>query len=50
MVRDIQVIGGLDEVSGQLAERSSLGADLQMVQMPGGTPAEAGARLEALMG
>lgn len=50
MVRDIQVIGQIESVSEQLAERSSLGADIQMVQMPGGTPAEAGKRLEALLG
>lgn len=50
MVRDIQVIGPIDSVSEQLAERSSLGADVQMIQMPGGTPADAGKRLEAFMG
>jgi len=50
MVRDIQVIGPIDSIGEQLAERAALGADLQMIQMPGGTPAEAGRRLEALMG
>ena len=50
MVRDIQVIGPLESVAEQLAERSSLGADLQMIQMPGGTPAEAGRRLEVMLG
>ncbi len=49
MVREIQVIGSLESVAEQLAERASLGAELQMVQMPGGSPAEAGARLEALL-
>ena len=50
MVRDIQVIGPIDSVAEQLTERSSLGADIQMVQMPGGTSAEAGKRLETLLG
>ena len=49
MVCEIQVIGSLESVAEQLAERASLGAELQMVQMPGGTPAEAGERLEALL-
>ena len=49
MVREIQVIGSIESVAEQLAERASLGAELQMVQMPGGTAAEAGARLEALL-
>lgn len=50
MVREIQVIGPIEEVRAQLAERASLGADLQLVQMPAGTPTEAGRRLEALIG
>lgn len=50
MVRDIQVIGPIESIAELLAERSALGADLQMVQMPGGTPAEAGKRLEVLLG
>jgi alkanesulfonate monooxygenase SsuD/methylene tetrahydromethanopterin reductase-like flavin-dependent oxidoreductase (luciferase family) len=50
MVRDIHVIGPIESVAEQLAERSSLGADLQMVQMPAGSPADAGKRLEALLG
>ena len=49
MVREIQVIGSIESVAEQLAERAALGAELQMVQMPGGTAAEAGARLEALL-
>ena len=49
MVREIQVIGSIESVAEQLAERASLGAELQMVQMPGGAAAEAGARLEALL-
>lgn len=50
MVREIQVIGPLDAVSEQLADRAESGAELQMVQMPGGSAAEAGKRLEALLG
>ena len=50
MVREIQVIGPIESVAEQLQERSTLGADVQMVQMPGGTPAEAARRLEQLMG
>ena len=50
MVQDIQVIGPIESVAEQLAERSSLGADLQMVEMPAGSPADAGKRLEALLG
>ena len=49
MVREIQVVGSLESVAEQLAERASLGAEVQMVQMPGGSPADAGARLEALL-
>lgn len=50
MVREIQVIGTIESVAEQLAERAALGADVQMVQMPGGTAAEAGQRLEQLLG
>ena len=50
MVREIQVIGPLESVAEQLRERAALGADLQLIQMPGGTPAEAGKRLESLLG
>ena len=49
MVREIQVVGPIESVAEQLAERSTLGADVQMVQMPGGTAAEAGQRLEQLL-
>ena len=50
MVREIQVIGPMASVAEQLAERSASGAELQMVQMPGGSATEAGKRLEALLG
>lgn len=49
MVREIQVIGPIEDVRGQLAERSTLGADLQLIQMPPGSPIEAGRRLEELI-
>lgn len=48
MVRAIQVIGPLESVREQLQERARLGADLQMLYMPAGTPAEVGRTLEAL--
>ena len=50
MVREIQVIGPVESVAEQLADRSASGAELQLVQMPGGSIAEAGHRLEALLG
>jgi len=50
MVREIQVIGPLDSVAEQLAEREALGAELQLVQMPGGSTAQAGRMLEELLG
>ncbi|MCZ6618893.1 MAG: LLM class flavin-dependent oxidoreductase [Gammaproteobacteria bacterium] len=50
MVREIQVIGPLESIAEQLEERSALGADLQMIQMPSGNPTEAGRRLEMLLG
>ena len=50
MVREIQVVGPMESVAEQLAERSEAGAELQMVQMPGGSAADAGKRLEALLG
>ena len=50
MVREIQVIGPLESIAEQLEERSALGADLQMIQMPSGNPADAGRRLEMLLG
>ena len=49
MVREIQVIGPIESVREQLAERASVGADLQLIQMPDGRPAEAGRRLEELI-
>ncbi len=49
MVREIQPIGPLESVREQLQERSELGADVQMLNMPPGDPLEAGRRLEALL-
>ena len=49
MVREIQVIGPMESVAEQLSERANLGADLQMINMPAGTPSEAGQRLEQLV-
>ena len=46
MVREIQVIGTMPEVQDRLRERAENGADLQIVYMPKGTPAEAGKALE----
>ena len=40
MVRECQVIGSVEEVRVQLQERSDLGADVQMLYMPQGTPEE----------
>ena len=40
MVRECQVIGSAEEVRVQLQERSDLGADIQMLYMPQGTPDE----------
>ena len=48
MVRDIQVIGSLDEVREKLEEREKLGADVQMLYMPPGDVQEVGKTLEAL--
>ena len=50
MVQEIQVIGALESVAEQLASRADAGAELQLVPMPGGTAAQAGKRLEALLG
>ncbi len=50
MVRDIQVIGSLDEVRAKLQERAKLGADVQMLYMPPGDVQEVGKTLEALAG
>jgi alkanesulfonate monooxygenase SsuD/methylene tetrahydromethanopterin reductase-like flavin-dependent oxidoreductase (luciferase family) len=49
MVREIQVIGSAESVREQLAERAVLGADLQLIQMPPGSPVEAGRELETLI-
>ena len=49
MVRSIQVIGRLEEVRAQLRERAELGADLQMLYVPPGTPIEAGRFWETLL-
>ena len=49
MVREIQVVGPIGSVREQLQERSALGAELQMVQMPPGDPASVGAYLESLL-
>ena len=46
MVRSCQVIGSQEEVRQQLHERSNLGAHLQLLYMPSGTPSEVGAKLE----
>jgi alkanesulfonate monooxygenase SsuD/methylene tetrahydromethanopterin reductase-like flavin-dependent oxidoreductase (luciferase family) len=48
MVRDIQVIGPPQSANEQLRERADLGADIQMLSMPPGDPAEVGRQLEAL--
>ena len=50
MVREIQVVGTVESVAEQLAERSAAGAELQLVQMPGGSIAQAGHALESLLG
>ena len=49
MIREIQCIGSIEEVREQLQERSTLGADLQMIYMPKGDVAEAAEQLEALI-
>ena len=50
MVREIQVIGTMESIAEQLAERSALGAELQLIPMPGGRTAQAGRQLEELLG
>ena len=50
MVREIQVIGPMESVAEQFAERSALGAELQLIPMPGGSTAQAGRQLEELLG
>jgi hypothetical protein len=49
MVRECQVIGRIEEVGARLRERAAAGADLQMLYMPPGSPAEVGKWLEAVM-
>lgn len=49
MVRSCQVIGSIEEVREQLQQRSELGADVQMLYMPAGSPADVGHWLEAVM-
>lgn len=49
MVREIQVVGPIESVAEQLAERSAAGAELQLVPMPDGSIAEVGQRLEVLL-
>ena len=49
MVRECQVIGRMEEVREQLQARDDAGADIQMLYMPPGNPAEVGKWLEAVM-
>ena len=49
MIGGIQVIGPIEQVREHLAERARLGADVQMLYMPPGEPAEVGRTLEALL-
>jgi alkanesulfonate monooxygenase SsuD/methylene tetrahydromethanopterin reductase-like flavin-dependent oxidoreductase (luciferase family) len=49
MLSDIQVVGPIESVREQLAERSALGADLQMIQMPPGDVATVARQLEAFV-
>jgi hypothetical protein len=49
MVCEIQVVGPIDSIREQLQERSMLGADLQMLQMPQGSVADVARTLEALL-
>jgi len=49
MVRDIDVIGTVDEAREQLQERSELGADLQLLKKLPSDPRQAGKILEALI-
>ncbi|ETW96030.1 MAG: hypothetical protein ETSY1_28225 [Candidatus Entotheonella factor] len=49
MLRSCQVIGPIEEVREQLRERAELGADLQMLYMPPGDPAQVGRTLESFM-
>ena len=49
MVRDIDVIGTVEEVREQLQERAALGADVQLLKKLPSDPAVAGPVLEALL-
>jgi alkanesulfonate monooxygenase SsuD/methylene tetrahydromethanopterin reductase-like flavin-dependent oxidoreductase (luciferase family) len=49
MVRDLQVIGPIEEVREQLRERAALGADVQLVYAPRGEGREFAQHLEALV-
>jgi alkanesulfonate monooxygenase SsuD/methylene tetrahydromethanopterin reductase-like flavin-dependent oxidoreductase (luciferase family) len=49
MVRDLQVIGGIEEVRAQLRERAALGADLQLIYAPHAEGREFAQQLEALV-
>jgi len=49
MVRDLQVIGPIEEVREQLRERAALGADVQLVYAPRGEGREFAQHLEALI-
>ncbi len=50
MVRAIQVIGRREEISEQLRNRSELGADVQLIPMPSGSPAQVAQELETFLG
>jgi hypothetical protein len=49
MLHACQVIGPIEAVREQLQERAALGADIQMLYMPPGDPAQVGRTLESLM-
>jgi hypothetical protein len=49
MVRNIDVIGSVEEAREQLQERSDLGADLQLLKKLPSEPREAGRILEAFL-
>ena len=49
MVRECQAIGTLEEVRDQLKARDAAGADIQMLYMPPGNPAEVGKWLESVI-
>ena len=50
MVEEIQVIGSRDTIAGQLRERSDLGADVQLIPLPGGSLDEVSKTLELYLG